>query len=168
MRLLIYIAVFTTALGGAGDRACAQSPGPAQALVDAAQTPAQPVGQTQSQQIFVVQPLRAGEIITQTDLVIPAPLSPEARELLHYIVGKTPRNNIFPGKPVTPRDVTPVQVVSRNDIVSIEFTKGLLQLTASGRALGAGAVGEPVRVMNIDSKATLSGVVTGKGKVAIR
>ncbi len=168
MRILLLTSLLAALLGSSINSVNAQTPNEASNQGAALQDDATNTETTALKQISVLHPLRAGVTISLTDLAIPTPTSPQVREFLDHIIGKSAKHNLYPGKPITLHDIAPLQVVSRNDIVSIEFTKGPLELYASGRALGTGAVGDPIRVMNIDSKAILQGIVTSKGTVTIR
>ena len=60
--------------------------------------------------------------------------------------------------------VPPVQdVVRRNQIVSVRYVKGGLEITATGRALGDAGVNEPVAVLNQSSKQMVQGIVQEDG-----
>ena len=129
---------------------------------------AQDYSRPPSTAITPIKPIRAGERINRENLAISEPLSDETRIALSSIIGKAARRALYPGKAITLSDTAPLQVVDRNDIVQVEFTKGLLELSASGRALGAGGIGETIRVMNMDSRSIISGVIIEEGKVKVR
>ncbi|MCA8887611.1 MAG: flagellar basal body P-ring formation protein FlgA [Parvularculaceae bacterium] len=72
------------------------------------------------------------------------------------------------GAIITDDDVGKPLVVARNAPVRIEFQRGALSITAEGRALAAGAVGDVIRVMNIASKITFDAVVVSDSKVMVQ
>ncbi len=72
------------------------------------------------------------------------------------------------GALITEADVGKPLAVARNAPVRIEFQRGPLSITAEGRALAAGAVGDVVRVMNVTSKVTFDAVVVGDSKVMVQ
>ena len=47
------------------------------------------------------------------------------------------------------------------------YARGGLTIVAEGRALGRAGLGERVRVLNLDSKAVVTGRVTGFGEVEV-
>ncbi len=53
--------------------------------------------------------------------------------------------------------------IRRGDAVTLVYIAPGLQLTARGRALNDAAVGEPVRIVNLQSNVTVEAVVTGPG-----
>jgi flagella basal body P-ring formation protein FlgA len=58
-------------------------------------------------------------------------------------------------------------VVERNQIVPISFLSGGLAIKAEGRALARGGVGDVIRVMNLQSRTTVSGQIAPDGQVLV-
>lgn len=58
--------------------------------------------------------------------------------------------------------------VTRNSVVAIVYRKGPLTLTARGRALGQGAVGDMVRVINLDSRIAIMATVSSEQEVSVQ
>lgn len=56
---------------------------------------------------------------------------------------------------------------SRNQIVTILFRSGLIEIEAEGRALARGATGDRIRVMNNSSKVTVLGEVLSDGTILV-
>ncbi|WP_448661386.1 flagellar basal body P-ring formation chaperone FlgA [Sphingomonas sp. CJ20] len=71
------------------------------------------------------------------------------------------------GSIVRRSDVVHPQLVRRGEPVTIRLVHGNLSITASGRALGSGAAGDPVRVVVNATSRTLDGTVEGSGTVRI-
>ncbi len=82
-------------------------------------------------------------------------------------VGQEARETIFAGRPIHPGDLRPAAVVERNDLVRLTYTAGLIAIITEGRALDRGAPGDRVRVMNLSSRSTISGVVGPDGVVEV-
>ncbi len=118
--------------------------------------------------VEVIRPLRAGYVLRREDLLPNDQLTAEERSLIAALVGKEAVHGLYPGRPVTTADVAPAKIVDRNDIIQIEFEKGLLTLSVDGKALEAGAVGEAIRVMNLSSKTIIRGVVIDSGRIKTR
>jgi flagella basal body P-ring formation protein FlgA len=57
--------------------------------------------------------------------------------------------------------------VQRDQSVTLIYESTGLFLTIRGKALEAGTEGDVVNVLNLQSKRTVSGVVTGRGQVSI-
>jgi flagella basal body P-ring formation protein FlgA len=103
------------------------------------------------------------EDIERSEQPVPGALSdPEA------IVGHEAQGWLQSGRPIMPEDIGPPALVERNEIVTMRFRKGMLEITAEGRVLERGPLGARVRVMNLDSRATVNGVVVAPGVVEVR
>jgi len=112
--------------------------------------------------------LPAGAIIQLSDLTFDSEPTQAAKAQAHRIAGQEVKKTIYAGKQITGSFIGPPTLVNRNALVTIEFEKGPLLITTEGRALDAGAKGQSVRVMNLDSKITLSAVVVSASKVRTR
>lgn len=71
-------------------------------------------------------------------------------------IGLEARVALYPGRPIRPQDLGPPAVVERNAIVPLVFRRGNLLITAEGRALDRAGPGEVIRVMNIESRTTVT------------
>ncbi|MBK8174434.1 MAG: flagellar basal body P-ring formation protein FlgA [Rhodospirillales bacterium] len=113
----------------------------------------------------------AGEVIRQGDVqwvamqehAIPANAVYEPREL----VGFAPRRSLRAGTPVTSADLVRPVVVAKGSVVMLVLRTPTMLLTARGRALENGAIGETIRVSNDQSRTVVSGVVLADGQVAV-
>lgn len=111
--------------------------------------------------------IRAGERIDAADLARrPGPGLGGIRDAAR-IAGLEARTTLFPGRPISDGDLSPPAMVERNQIVTIRFRKGGLLIEAEGKALDRGAQGVRVRVMNLVSRASVVGRVTGPELVEV-
>lgn len=83
------------------------------------------------------------------------------------VIGQEARVTIYAGRPIRIGDFGPPALVDRNQIVSLIYVAGGLQIMAEGRALGRGATGDTVRAMNLSSRSTVSGIVTETGALRV-
>lgn len=83
------------------------------------------------------------------------------------LIGMTPRRMIIAGKPVSMNDLKAPQIVERGDFVTITYNHAGMRLTAQGKALENGAMGEPIRVANSASSRTIEAIVTGDRAVIV-
>lgn len=81
------------------------------------------------------------------------------------LIGREVRRTVYVGKPITLENTRPPLLVRRNQIVSLKYIKGGLEITASGRALGEAGANETVTVLNQQSKQTVQGIVQENGWV---
>ena len=111
--------------------------------------------------------IRATDLIGAADVVVVPGVHPGALSDPEQAVGLEARVALYPGRPIRPGDLGPAAVVDRNAIVPLVFRRGGLTILAEGRALGRGAPGEVVRVMNLSSRSTVSGVIAADGSVHV-
>jgi flagella basal body P-ring formation protein FlgA len=71
------------------------------------------------------------------------------------------------GQAVRIADLAKPDLVQRDQNVTLIYDTPGLYLTVRGKALENGTEGDVVNVMNLQSKRTISGVVTGRGQVSI-
>ena len=119
----------------------------------------------------LVRAVRRGETIATSDVALlrlPLSRAPEDAALdLADIVGKSARSSLRADTPVPADRLMEPILVARNDVVIIVYRAGGLTLTVRGRALGEGARGDLVTVMNSQSNRTIEAVVAGPGQVVV-
>ena len=86
---------------------------------------------------------------------------------LDAVIGQEARVAIYPGRVVMRGSVGEPAMVDRNQAVELIYEVGGLTIRAEGRALGRGAVGERIRVMNSDSRTVLFGTVAPNGSIMV-
>ena len=111
--------------------------------------------------------LRAQTILAPPDVAMAPGDVPGAIAEPEAIVGQEARVAIYAGRPFMPGDVGPPALVARNQIVRLIHDAGGLTIVTEGRSLGRGGVGDALRVMNLASRATVTGVVQADGTVAV-
>lgn len=109
--------------------------------------------------------INRGEIIEEADLSL------EARDYDRLdnigltnpaaLIGQRARRLIKAGDQLDTRDVEPVPLIERNDLVTVTVRRGGLSITAVARALSSGCYGEAVTLRSELSKETFTGVVVG-------
>ncbi|MBB4258939.1 flagella basal body P-ring formation protein FlgA [Bradyrhizobium sp. CIR3A] len=83
-------------------------------------------------------------------------------------VGMQLRRPMRAGTPLRAADIVKPDFVVRDQNVTIIYQVPGLYLTSRGKAIESGAEGDTVSVLNVQSKRTLIGVVTGRGQVTIQ
>ncbi|OWJ80678.1 MULTISPECIES: flagellar basal body P-ring formation chaperone FlgA [Haematobacter] len=111
--------------------------------------------------------IRATSVIAPTDLALSAEVVPGALTDPGDAIGFEARVAIYAGRPIRPGDIAPAAVVERNQIVPLAWRKGGLLIRAEGRALGRAAPGEDVRVLNLASRTTVTGIAGPDGTVHV-
>lgn len=121
----------------------------------------------QAESLIAVRTLRAGSVIAARDVVTSAAVVPGAATDLSSILGQEARVAIYQGRPIRIADLGPPAIVDRNQDVTLVYAAGALTIVAEGRALGRGGVGDLIKVQNIGSRATVSGVIAADGTVRV-
>lgn len=86
---------------------------------------------------------------------------------IEQLKGKEVRRSLIEGSTISQRDLRPTQLVKRGNMVTMIVKNGALQITVKGRALGDGAQGDTLKVMNEQSKKVVEGTVNASGDVQI-
>lgn len=119
------------------------------------------------------QDLRAGQIITADDILTKRMAQETGSRAAEQIkaedlIGKEVKRLIRSGQTIQANDVRTQVMVAKGKIVTLTFTKGGIMLSAQGKALENGGLGDTVRVMNLQSKSVVQGTVTGPETVSIK
>jgi len=118
--------------------------------------------------IVPVRTIRAREIISAEDLFRkPLEIAGAVSDTAE-IVGLEARVILYSGRPIRPGDVGPPAIISRNELVTLVFSRGPLRIIAEGRALGRGAIGETMRAMNTGSHMTVIGTIMSNGQIEVQ
>ena len=81
--------------------------------------------------------------------------------------GKVAKRTLLPGRMIPTGSVRPAWLVEPGRPVQALFVHGPLEIAVSAVALQAGAAGDMVRLRNVDSGATFSGIVMADGTVRV-
>jgi flagellar basal body P-ring formation protein FlgA len=77
------------------------------------------------------------------------------------VVGMVAKRALSPQKPILATSLTAPILIKRNDLVTIRYIKGTMQLETRARAMANGAKDEWVQLMNLSSKKLLEARVIG-------
>lgn len=111
--------------------------------------------------------IRAQTVLSANDLAVQPGQKAGTLANPAELIGQETRVAIYAGRPIRLSDVGPPAIVERNQMVSILFARGFLSIATEGRALDRAGVGEIVRVMNMSSRATVSGRVLPDGRIKV-
>jgi flagellar basal body P-ring formation protein FlgA len=100
--------------------------------------------------------------LTLVDAEVPGALTDPGEAL-----GLEARVAIYAGKPVRRSDLGAPALVDRNQVVTLIYMAGGLAISTEGRAMGRGAEGEVIRVINLASRTTVSGRIGPDGAVHV-
>ncbi|MDV7141382.1 flagellar basal body P-ring formation chaperone FlgA [Tropicimonas sp. TH_r6] len=120
-----------------------------------------------AQSLVATHTVRSRSIISPEDVkLVPDPL-PGALSDPEAAIGMEARVVLYAGRAIRPEDLVPPAAIERNQIVMLVFNQGGLAISTEGRSLSRAAIGERVRVMNLSSRNTVSGVVSPDGRVFV-
>ena len=125
-------------------------------------------GATAGATVVATRAIRAQSVLAPSDLMLEPGATPGALSKIEDAVGLEAQRSLYRGRPVMAGDLGPPAVVERNQIVTLVYQNGALSIATEGRALGRGGVGQRVRVLNVDSRATVTGRVAAPGIVEVR
>jgi flagella basal body P-ring formation protein FlgA len=114
--------------------------------------------------------LRPGEVIKASDVIVERRPKTEIRGdgmAAGLAVGLAARVSLRNGQALRADDLIKPQVVQRNEAVTITYEVPGIMLTVRGKALEAGAMGDVVGVLNIQSNRTVQATVIAPGRVSI-
>ncbi|OYX41637.1 MAG: flagella basal body P-ring formation protein FlgA [Rhodobacterales bacterium 32-67-9] len=117
--------------------------------------------------LVAVRTLRAQTILAPDDLTVIAGIVPGTASDPTEAIGLETRVAIYQGRPIRLADLGPPAIVDRNQSVVLSYVAGPLTITAEGRALGRGGVGDRIKVMNVASRTTVTGIVAADGSVRV-
>ncbi|MBW7963422.1 flagellar basal body P-ring formation chaperone FlgA [Bradyrhizobium sp. BR 10261] len=83
-------------------------------------------------------------------------------------IGMQLRRPMRAGTPIRVADIAKPEFVSRDQSVTVIYQVPGIYLTTRGKAIEGGAEGDTVSVLNLQTKRTLTGVVTGRGQVTVQ
>ena len=119
----------------------------------------------------VIRALGRGDVIKAGDIVIERrpknEFSSEPPARAAEVVGQAARRVVRAGQPLRNADLMKPEIVLKNDTVMIYYEVPGIVITMRGKALESGAEGDLVSVLNVNSKRTIQGVVTGPGRVTV-
>jgi flagella basal body P-ring formation protein FlgA len=116
-----------------------------------------------------VVPLRAiaaGEVLKASDVMIERRPKTDV-VAIEDVIGFAAKRALKPGQVIRAGDVIKPELVGRNETVTIVFEAPGMLLSIRGTALEAGARGDVINVLNIQSKRTIQATVSGKGRVSV-
>jgi flagella basal body P-ring formation protein FlgA len=121
--------------------------------------------------VVPTRPLARGDVIRSSDVVAQRrPKAGAGSDIvagLDQVIGMAARQPLRPGQPLRRADLMRPQLVQRGEIVTLVYEAPGMRLTMRGQALDFGAEGDAVNVLNVQSKRTIQGTVSGPGRVTI-
>lgn len=121
-----------------------------------------------AQTVVAAHGIRARSIINADDLVNLDQDTIGGIASISDVIGLEARVNLYAGRAIRISDIGRPAILERNQLVIMIFKTGLLSISAEGRVLDRAGVGDLVRVMNLDSRLTVTGRVMQNGTIEVR
>ena len=78
------------------------------------------------------------------------------------------RRTVYAGQSIRPQDTRSARLVKRNQLVTLKYMKGPLEISLTGRALGEAGENESVTVLNLESRQVVEGTVQAGGWIWVQ
>jgi flagella basal body P-ring formation protein FlgA len=121
--------------------------------------------------VTLARPIPRGEAIRESDIVLErlprADVQTEALSRVELVVNQAARRALRSGQTLRAADLMKPQIISRDDGVTIIFKTRSITLTLRGKAMGNGAEGEMIPVLNPTSKRIVQATITAPGVVTV-
>ncbi len=119
-------------------------------------------------------PLNRGKVVEAGDLTMREQLYDRVEDIglssIAPVVGQRTKRFIDKGEQIRVKDLEPLPLVERNDLVTVLVKLGSLRIKGTGRAMGSGVFGQVIEVRNEmgeRSAGRFSAVVVGEKRVEI-
>ncbi len=115
-------------------------------------------------------PLIAADVIRAGDLVTQSNVTTESGQVTpdEPLIGREVARTIYAGRAITFENTRPARLVKRNQIVTLKYLSGVLEITTTGRAMGDASLADPVSVLNLQSRQQVQGIVQHGGWVLVQ
>lgn len=119
--------------------------------------------------IAVDHPVERGEVLQASDLTTLRRPKAQASGITEpaAAIGFAARRPLRPGQPLAAADLMKPEIVSRNETVTLIYQAPGITLTLRGQAQDAGALGDTIGVLNVQTKRVVQGVISGPGRVTV-
>ncbi|MHB8286170.1 MAG: flagellar basal body P-ring formation chaperone FlgA, partial [Caulobacteraceae bacterium] len=113
--------------------------------------------------------IQAGEILQPSDLewsdsAVGGSDSPDQPEA---IMGKAARRPLRAGMVCELHDLDSPKIVHRNELIDVVYEDDGVRVVLEGKAMGDASVGDPIQVMNVQSKKVIDAVASGPGQAVV-
>lgn len=111
--------------------------------------------------------IRPQTVLLAQDLAIMPLQNPGPISDPDVIIGLEARVTLYAGRAIRFEDLGPPTLVDRNQLITLIYTTGGLQIATEGRSLGRAGAGDRIRAMNLSSRIAVTGTVLADGTVSV-
>jgi flagellar basal body P-ring formation protein FlgA len=116
--------------------------------------------------VVALRAIAAGEVVAGADVMVERRPKTDAIAI-EDVLGFAAKRPLKAGQVIRAADVMKPELIGRNETVTISYEVPGLVLSVRGKALEAGAKGDVINVLNIQSKRTIQATVSGPGRVTV-
>ncbi|MEE9381218.1 MAG: flagellar basal body P-ring formation chaperone FlgA [Hyphomonadaceae bacterium] len=109
--------------------------------------------------------IRAGDRVTMTNT---ATASGAVTRPDDPLLGREVKRTVYAGREVTFDNTRPARLVKRNQIVTLKYLAGGLEISTTGRAMGEAGQDEDITVLNLQSRQIVHGIVQKNGWILVQ
>ncbi|WP_108483860.1 flagellar basal body P-ring formation chaperone FlgA [Oceaniglobus ichthyenteri] len=124
-------------------------------------------GATFADSVVAARTIRSQAILGPADLTMVTADLPGTFSNPDDVIGMEARVVLYAGRPIRASDIGPPALVERNQIVMVYYRAGPLNIVMEGRTLARAGVGDRLRVMNLESRNTVTGIVSQDGSIIV-
>lgn len=106
--------------------------------------------------------IRAGEQVSLSNISTEAGGTVASND---PVLGREVRRTVYAGQAVSMDNTQPARLVTRNQLVTIKYISGGLEISTTGRAMSEASFNEDVTVLNLKSRQMVHGIVQKDGWV---
>lgn len=105
----------------------------------------------------------AGDAVTASNAETSEGAPPESA-----FIGREVKRTVYVGQEISLDDTRSPRLVTRNQVVTVKYIKGSLEITTTGRAMNDASADEAVTVLNAASRQLIHGIVQKNGSVLVQ
>lgn len=83
------------------------------------------------------------------------------------LFGREVKRTVYKGQEISLNNTRAPRLIKRNQVVTIKYVNGSLEIVMTGRALSDAGLNDPITAMNIGSKQIINGVVQKDGWILV-
>jgi flagella basal body P-ring formation protein FlgA len=121
--------------------------------------------------VLLTHTIARGDLLKASDLAVErrpkAEITGDVVVSVDEAIGMTVRNPLRAGQPIRRADLVKPEMIRRDEAVTLIYEAPGILLTTRGKALESGGEGDVINVLNVQSKRTVQGAISGPGRVTI-
>lgn len=111
--------------------------------------------------------LRSGTVLSDMDIIITVEAGEDERSVREVYIGQQLKRTIYAGQKIKLAFLGAPILIKRNANVTMVYSRGTMRLTAKGRALTQGAMGDEISILNVSSRKKVYGIVSGHDLIEV-